>query len=308
MPPRLVGLLLLLLGASRAGHEVLYKTTLEDVDIRPHELAIVQFDSRVPLRDGDYWGVAARWNQAYCDKHGHQYKFLSMRGDCFYGTLALSMVWCKVKAMLEANALLPRARAILYLDSDAVVTVNYSMTDVLAYMRKDLAWDYAAKPVALNQDGPGWSCKNAMRLGFPYCLNSGTVFWLRGQTSLAVLKTWWDLAAEPYDRSKFTSKWREAWPWEQAQLYKVHDVFRSRIMRLSFPDKPFLPWTSKKNPRSQYPTDFVEPWCFSHWPGANCFITHHCSSENQKRKLQTTYFLPGNDSRPVDVAFISPCK
>jgi hypothetical protein len=38
-------------------------------------------------------------------------------------------------------------------------------------------------------------------------------------------------------------------------------------MRLSFPNEPFLPWKSTLNPKSQYPTDFVEPWCFSHWPG-----------------------------------------
>ena len=288
-----------------SGHEVLYKTVLQADDVKPEELAVIQFDSRLPLRS--YWNASAHWNAAYCSKWGHQFLFLSMKGDCSHGKLSLAPAWCKVKAMIEANAMLPRARAFLYMDSDAFITVNYSMTDVLAYIRKDLKWNTTAKPLALNQDGPGWACKNAMKLGYHYCLNSGTLLWLKSKASLMALKTWWDLAAEPYDRGRFTSKWRQAWPWEQAQLYKVHDAFEDKIMRLSFPDKPFLPWTSKKNPKSQYPTDYVEPWCFSHWPGANCFITHGAASQNQKLKLMSTYALDASSSL-VTVKYISRCR
>lgn len=82
------------------------------------------------------------------------------------------------------------------------------------------------------------------------------------------------------------------WPWEQAQLYEVYRRHAAQIMLLTFPDLPHLPWTSKANPKSQYPTDAVEPYCFSHWPGANCFITHYCSSKNQKLKLKTLHDLP----------------
>jgi hypothetical protein len=81
------------------------------------------------------------------------------------------------------------------------------------------------------------------------------------------------------------------WPWEQAQLYEVHRRHAAEIMVLTFPNLPHLPWTSK-DPKAQYPTETVEPYCFSHWPGAGCFITHHCSSKNQKRKLQQLYDLP----------------
>ena len=302
------GVLLLLLwqiGSTIGGHEILYQTRLEPDDIKPHELGIIQFDSRQPLRS--YWNASAHWNRAYCAKWGHQYAFFSLSGDCFYGKLRLSPAWCKVKAMVDSSAVLPTARAILYMDSDAFVTANYSMTDVLAYIRKDLKWNMTARPIALNQDGPGWACKNAMKLGYPYCLNSGTLFWLTGKTARTVLSTWWNLAAEPYDRSKFTSKWREVWPWEQAQLYKIHEAFQEKIIRLSFPDKPFLPWTSKKNPNSQYPTDYVEPWCFSHWPGANCFITHGAASPNQKLKLMRTY-QSGLIERPlpIKINYIKP--
>ena len=75
-------------------------------------------------------------------------------------------------------------------------------------------------------------------------------------------------------------------------MYEVLHRHRAEIMVLTFPDLPHLPWTSKANPTAQYPTDLVEPYCFSHWPGAGCFITHHCASKNQKRKLQDNYDLP----------------
>jgi hypothetical protein len=111
-----------------------------------------------------------------------------------------------------------------------------------------------------------------------------------------VLHDWWHSAGEPYDRSHFRQKWRKDWPWEQAQMYKVHEKYKDRIQVLSFPDLPYLPWTSKKNPKSQYPTDSVEPWCFSHWPGSNCFIIHHCASVKQKKKMVAT-FLNNSESK-----------
>jgi hypothetical protein len=69
-------------------------------------------------------------------------------------------------------------------------------------------------------------------------------------------------------------------------------------MIFSFPKLKFLPWTSKKNPRSQYPTDSVEPWCFTHWPGANCFVTHFCASKAQKQKMRQSYDLV-TDRKPI---------
>jgi hypothetical protein len=80
-----------------------------------------------------------------------------------------------------------------------------------------------------------------------------------------------------------------------SRRYKVREEFRESIMILSQPLNPFLVWTSTKNPSSQYPTDPVEPWCFSHWPGAYCFITHHCASTNQKGKLIENYDLPDDE-------------
>ena len=109
--------------------------------------------------------------------------------------------------------------------------------------------------------------------------------WKRCPIATSILESWWNSAGDSYKTSIFRSKWRVKWPWEQAQMYKIYDHFSPHIQVLSFPTMPHLPWLSTKNPKSQYPTDFIEPWCLSHWPGANCFITHFCASNNQKMRL-----------------------
>ena len=49
----------------------------------------------------------------------------------------------------------------------------------------------------------------------------------------------------------------------------------------------------------------MEPWCFAHWPGANCFITHHCASKNQKMKMLTLYDnFEGYESNSVLVEYL----
>lgn len=292
------------------GHEVLYGVKLDpEKDIQPGELAIVQFDSRAL---SSYWNVSAHWNHAYASKHGHQYAYFTMpHGDeCSIQGIALSPAWCKVKAMLLAQEHLPTAKAFLYLDSDAVVTtdLDYSLTDVLAYARQDLGWDTVKQPVAFNQDGPGWACTNTLATTtYDFCLNSGTVFWRRGFVAQRILADWWAFGAMDYDVHKvqFTQLWRSVWPWEQGPQHAIYDKYRGFIMRLSFPHQTHLPWTSTKKPTSQYPTDLVEPWCFSHWPGAGCFITHFCASMNQKKRMMREYLVQADVERPeMSVFFI----
>jgi len=191
-----------------AGHEVLYKLKTREGDVKDSELVIVQYDSR-PL--GGFWNTSARWNKAYAAKHGHQYVYLSSKSSCRFGKHLLADAWCKVKAMVLVNEMesLRSANAFLFIDSDAVITVNYSMATVVNYMRHDLHWDTVVRPVALNQDGPGWSCKSTLKLGYKVCLNSGTVFWMRSEAATAILQSWWLSAGEPYlQKNKFTSKWR----------------------------------------------------------------------------------------------------
>ena len=61
------------------GHEVLYKFQPADDDLKPNDIAIVQFDTR---KLADYWNASARWNKYFAMSHGHQYLFLYMRGKC----------------------------------------------------------------------------------------------------------------------------------------------------------------------------------------------------------------------------------
>ena len=293
---------LVIFGSTSGGHEVLYKFKPAEDDLKPNDIAIVQFDTR-ELQD--YWNSSARWNKYFAMSHGHQYVYLSMKGKCHYKLHRLSPVWCKVKAMVDVNSMLPSAKAFVYLDSDVVITSNYSMSDIIGYIRKDLRWDMAQKPIAFNQDGPGWACKHTMKHAYPFCFNSGALFWIKNEVSLDILRRWWESAGDSYSTSRFPNKWRRAWPWEQANLHKIYDQNKTRIMMLSFPNEPYLPWTSKKNPRSQYPTDAVEPWCFCHWPGANCFITHHCASKTQKAKIIENYLVPHNFA--VNPVYITPC-
>lgn len=209
-------------------------------------------------------------------------------------------------SMLYTDQEYSHIQAVLYLDTDAIITVNYSMTHVISFIIKDLNWNISHIPFSFNQDGPGWSCRMTMSTAYNYCLNSGTVLWFKSDISTRILQDWWNSAGDPYDISKFQMKWRQHWPWEQAQMYVIYERYCGHIIRLSFPSLPYLPWTSNKNPKSQYPTDFVEPWCLSHWPGANCFITHHCASSRQKAKLlqinfwnsvYTKHLNPINSSR-----------
>ena len=235
----------------RCGQEVVYKYKLLDDDIKPSELMIIQYDNRfqsndISIESNNYWYSSIKWNKDYCNKYGHQYQLLSMKGECIYNEYQLHNAWCKVKGMLDITKKgILDIKAFLYLDSDAIITSNYSMTDIIGYIRNELKWDYNKKPIAFNQDGPGWSCKFTMTMKkrYSYCLNSGTVFWINNIKSIEILEEWWKSAGDDYSGSRFPLKWRVNWPWEQAQMYKIYEEYKDSIMKLSFPDQPFLPWT-----------------------------------------------------------------
>ena len=170
------------------GQELVHNFQLAPDDLRPNDIAIIQFETR-PLHkayksastryENNYWNVSARWNKAYARRHGHQFGYIALHSKkgCRTSRHELSVVWCKVIAMIRAHDLLPKAKAFLYLDSDAVMTTNYSLSDIVGFVRKELKWDMTQQPMAFNQDGPGWACKHTMKYSYPYCLNSGTLFW-----------------------------------------------------------------------------------------------------------------------------------
>ena len=129
---------LLLSPRIQSGHEVLYKFISNDLDdLKPDELALIQFDSR-PVnveRNGKptlkYWQVSARRNRQFCIRHGHRYFYLSLNqlSPCNIidgnSTIELAYPWCKVKALqvfnsqMHSNIDFNNIRAALFIDSDA---------------------------------------------------------------------------------------------------------------------------------------------------------------------------------------------
>lgn len=184
--------------------------------LKPSEIAIVQYDNR-PM--GGYWNVSAHWNAAYASRHGHLFSFWSTREPCHLRQSLLSPSWCKIKAMLEASSSqkLSDAKAFLFMDSDATVTSSYSLSAILTFLQHQLHWDWSERPVAFNQDGPGYACRMALKLGYGVCLNSGTVFWMRSPLASKILRAWWSFATLPLNSTRFPMDWK-AKVWRPSSL------------------------------------------------------------------------------------------
>jgi len=114
---------------SFGGDGVLVGHELSDEDIKPEDIALLQYDTR-PIRD--YWAASFIWNKAYADLHGHQYFYFTMPSgkECRYLEMSLSPAWCKVRAMIAASEKFTHVKAFVYLDSDAVMTTNFSLVIV----------------------------------------------------------------------------------------------------------------------------------------------------------------------------------
>jgi hypothetical protein len=174
-------------------------------EIRPDEIAILQYDSRKPL--SDYWLASAQWNKYYCDKHGHRFLYFTSKyeseedlGWCEKDVLASP--WCKVKAMVQADADYKDIKIFIYMDSDAVVDKRfekYPINHLLEIMKDKLDWNPMKKPLVFNQDGPCWWCRLIENVGYKMCLNAGTVMWYRHPTSTKLLTDWWNAAMDPYE-------------------------------------------------------------------------------------------------------------
>jgi hypothetical protein len=195
-----------------SGHEVLHRwDERHHLILQPDEVLIVQYDSR---RLDDYWKVSSQWNRHYADQYGHHYQFLTGEDvtcrSCDGSKVAAA--WCKVKAMALVDQVAASIiRAVLFLDSDVLITVNYSMSTVISYMQHDLQWNISSMPIAFNQDGPGYACKQAIGLGYKKCFNSGTVLWFRHPISSMVLREWWDAASVPFNRIKEVTRFPMDW-------------------------------------------------------------------------------------------------
>jgi hypothetical protein len=136
-----------------------YAISIEFFDIsqlNPSEIGILQFDSR-PLKN--YWLVAAKWNNDYCQRHNHHFLYYTNDAACHYRDEPLADAWCKVRAMLNANHDYPQIKLFIYLDSDAVIDKDFqhlSLNEMLQKMQSSLSWNPLQKPIIFNQDGPCW--------------------------------------------------------------------------------------------------------------------------------------------------------
>ena len=141
--------------------------------LRSDEIAIMQYDSR---KMGDYWQAAALWNKHYCEKHGHKFVYYASKEGCHYHGEKLATPWCKVKAMIQANADFPEVKFFIYMDSDAVLDKQFAempLMTIVGTMQAKLDWDPKKKPVIFNQDGPCWWCRLVKSVGYDMCLNAG---------------------------------------------------------------------------------------------------------------------------------------
>lgn len=202
-------LFLFVAGRSLSGEDALRAYSTQSTLIAAEDIAILQFDSRVL---SNYWNISARWNRYQSEKWKHSYYYLTQQStnECKNGRKTLGMPWCKVKAMMIADKVLPRKiQYILYLDSDALITTNYSMSIVLSFITEQLSWKWDEKPVAFNQDGPGYACKQAIRLGYSLCLNSGVILWKRSQRATDILESWWNSSLKPLNSTKYPMNWKK---------------------------------------------------------------------------------------------------
>lgn len=162
------------------------------------DIAVLQFDSR-PL--DDYWESSAKWNNYYCNLHGHKFIYYTSNEPCRYQNEILNNAWCKVKAMIQATSDFPNIKLFIYMDSDAVISkqyINTSLVDIIKIMTNKLNWNPEMKPIVFNQDGPCWWCNLIKKVGYSMCLNAGTVMWYRSIYSESVLQTWWHMSMDPY--------------------------------------------------------------------------------------------------------------
>ncbi len=247
----------------------------------PNEYALVQYDSR-ELQD--YWLASAAWNREYCKQHGHTYIYYSLKPNekCLAvdGKELLADAWCKVKAMLTAQAEYPHVKIFIYMDSDAVIAKKFkdmSLNAMSNILQEKLSWDISIKPIIFNQDGPCWWCNQVKKVGYTTCLNAGTVMWYNHPYSKTVLQNWWNAALDSYegDGNPFHRKFRIKWPWEQDRQMAVYHRDPSHIQVASQPEQMHI--------------DMEQDWCLSHLARASCYIAHHCEDKKSKKNMMNMY-------------------
>jgi hypothetical protein len=277
--------------------------------------ALIMYDSR-ELHNGTYWFASARWNEAYCKRHGHQFVYYSenkTKKHCLHVShssylnkttrVELNPAWCKVKAMRRAQRELGDAGNVdffIYVDSDAVIAKPFAhlpLNDLFLNMtrttkRQQLHWNIKERPFVFNEEGNSRWCNSIIKPSpYFYCLNTGTVVWYSSPRAAQVLERWWQSALDPYEAEEVTPnnkknlryRFRKDGPWEQDRAEFLVHAYDSIASYIQVPPQP-----------NQEELDITlgrKDWCLSHFNKlSNCFVTHFClNKQNDKARMARLY-------------------
>lgn len=262
-------------------------------DVPRNKFAIVQFETRPPWENT--WedkpntyrptvhNTGSIWNYIYSKKHGHEYiqfhwgdnSALSCRSD---KNQSLSVAWCKIQAMMQAQTLFPEAEYFLFYDTDAVVDIQFysqPLNNLFHNMTTqwELDWNIDEKPFTFNMEGTSEWCRSLFLANHTNCINTGTVLWKRSDRSNLVLQKWWQSADGSYDKTNnpLGYEFRTKHPWEQVT---AHYILQSSL-------KNYIQVVPQPNVIMQGMDDVHKGFCLSDcWlPGYSqlgCFLLHHC--------------------------------
>ena len=272
-------------------------------DVPRKKFAIVQFDGRSPWNVDQIGPTTWRyiptihntgsiWNYLYSKKHGHEYILYhwgeGSQSSCLSEkNQTLAEAWCKLIAMMKAQTLFPEADYFLYLDTDAVVDMqfyNQSLNHLFYNMTHQwqLNWTIDEKPFTLNMEGPSYWCKRTNEAKFKNCINTGTVLWKRSDLSTRILRKWWQSADDSYEiNNPMGYKFRTETPWEQVKAqYLLNDPLNKYIQVVPQPHAGMqgLPGIHKGYCLS-------DCWLPPMWEQLGCFVLHYC----MKKGMVETY-------------------
>ena len=273
-------------------------------DVPQNKFAIVQFETRPPWKKAPWKNIpdtyrptvhntGSIWNYLYSKKHGHEYiqfhwgdgSELSCRSD---RNQTLSVPWCKIQAMMQAQALFPEADYFLFYDTDAVVDIQFydqPLNNLFNNMTTqwELNWNIDEKPFTFNMEGTSEWCRTLFLANYTNCINTGTVLWKRSDRSSLVLKKWWQSADGSYEKmnNPLGYEFRTEHPWEQVTAHYI----------LEGPLKKYIQVVPQPHVIMQGMDDVHKGFCLSDcWlPGYSqlgCFLLHHCM---MKTLLLETY-------------------
>ncbi|KAK3288835.1 hypothetical protein CYMTET_3699, partial [Cymbomonas tetramitiformis] len=228
------------------------------------------------------------------------------------------VAWCKLKAVRHAMQLYPRAEYVWWLDSDAIVGMEYLSVSLPRYfshlltVQPGMARKDALIMFGQELGGIGWNgyCgKMWNKYNYSHCFNSGV--WLVKNTvdGQAIIDDWWNASMWevcPADLVPPTLSEEQAgllrwekqcvpwaaspklgWPGEQPAMAVLHQSPKWRhAIEVAPPAGSKWEW-SPRHPRNRRPQlhGALGPDCFVHYPQARCFVHHHFAGKEMKEDI-----------------------